>query len=783
MNDIINHTVASRIKPLRLPKHLYIAWQFFMRPVNLHHQLIERGIVLPDGALYCFQRNPETRHYMMSLLGILLYTTLGITLLNWAFCHVILHDHNATVMYLDLNYWLLAASIGIVLGTALAIFVGAASGVTTGITFGVISAAAVPYIPILEAQSLIQEPHILAVFPLILLFGSLLGFLDSTVYALAHGQSNDAKNVVLRALFITLGLAMIWTLFNQETALRPVNATAIPEIVYTSLGFMTAYMLFYLRVPLYLVECLIQVSIYSLHKSFGILSLRFSPVLHHDISYFPYPYLARHILLSATSQPGVTKKVVQQCAHNSGQRASGAVALARLQARELQQLLKRRRFIDIIALQGRWLPGVRGASRPLLAVREAARYLQAASITRFPYHRLQHLKRAANAVNGLHNQFSAEHSPLARQISMQLPLWKKVIISMGKTAKRSLQLQIPNPFHAGGPLMPERGQEVFKGRELIISQLESLLIEELDNRAILLLAPRRCGKTSTLNMLPALLPDIIWVFFDLQDNPIDSPAAFFQALAKRAQQQAWQHHAIELPPLPTGLPPLKAAAEWFSLLDVLAAERRILICFDEYERLENVFLGDTHKLCSLMKLFQQTLQQHKKIHLLFSGASDFDELDELWFDYFPQRHLVRLNYLEQAAAIELLTRPVASFPAQVLSPAVAGSIYRRTAGQPYLLQLYGAYLIEYLNEHKRKQALPEDINLIEERILEECTYFFRGTLKAAPPSAQQVLERLAKGEKTTISIRDAQWLRRRLLITRRGHLTMPVLGRWIRRTW
>ncbi len=51
----------------------------------------------------------------------------------------------------------------------------------------------------------------------------------------------------------------------------------------------------------------------------------------------------------------------------------------------------------------------------------------------------------------------------------------------------------------------------------------SLPADPTRGASIALLAPRRCGKTSVHKMLPALLPDAVRIFFDLQEHPVDTP--------------------------------------------------------------------------------------------------------------------------------------------------------------------------------------------------------------------------------------------------------------------
>jgi len=108
-----------------------------------------------------------------------------------------------------------------------------------------------------------------------------------------------------------------------------------------------------------------------------------------------------------------------------------------------------------------------------------------------------------------------------------------------------------------------------------------LLADPDHSASIVLLGPRRCGKTSLLKMLPALLPDAQCVFFDLQDNPVDSAAGFFAALARQAREQARRDRQWELPPLPEGSA-FEAGAAWFQALEEAAGDRRILISIDEF---------------------------------------------------------------------------------------------------------------------------------------------------------------------------------------------------------
>ncbi len=123
-----------------------------------------------------------------------------------------------------------------------------------------------------------------------------------------------------------------------------------------------AFIVTFLRIPLYPLETLLELILYLVETLSPRSTLRYSPLLFHDMSYLPYPFLAPHIILGAAKDPALARRAIDACAIAPGQRRAGLVALARLQALELQALAKERRFVQIVDLQGHWLPGVEGTT-------------------------------------------------------------------------------------------------------------------------------------------------------------------------------------------------------------------------------------------------------------------------------------------------------------------------------------------------------------------------------------------------------------------------------------
>src|SRR5262245_16121101 len=64
---------------------------------------------------------------------------------------------------------------------------------------------------------------------------------------------------------------------------------------------------------------------------------------------------------------------------------------------------------------------------------------------------------------------------LARHLSGVLETWGAVVRDLRREATVAAASQISNPFRAGEPLTPEQGHEVFRGREILVRQIEGLL--------------------------------------------------------------------------------------------------------------------------------------------------------------------------------------------------------------------------------------------------------------------------------------------------------------------
>lgn len=706
----------------RLPGFWRFVWLFWMQPITLHRLLrsLEIDPRQSGWKLLRRRRSPSENWWLVRSAQMLLLITPGVVLT------VVLFARGKHVLWLDVvSGAAVAAAVGApLLGAFLGVVVDVPAGVALGVYLGVSLA---------------------------------LG-----VAALGAAVSMAVGLVVVIAVVGVSGGVVIGE---------------VPEadwIVGAVVAFFTALS----RLSVYLFEIICQMAARSWNSMTGRSSLHWVPVLHHELSYLPHPFLEGHLLAEADADPDLTRRVLDACSIAPGQRKTGRRVETMLRARELKRLSDANDFQALAELRGFWLPGVQGADGVLLGFSEAGRYLTAAQAAFNPHHQLKHLEGFAVQLNAIENQLRASRNAFTQPFEEPLEALRRAGQAMRVAAEKKAAGLIPNPFRAGNPLSGEEGPELFRGRESAVRDIEDIFSDRSRAASLQLLAPRRAGKTSLLKMLPRLLPDTVCVFFDLQAHPVASVGAFWNKLAEQALIQAKLDRRATLPSLPDG-PPMEAAADWLAKLDQLPNGRRVLIAIDEFERLQDLFPGSRLEFLQLMGLFRATIQHRRGVRLLVSGAAPFDELDGVWDDHFISARQIKLPFLDLPTTAGLLTRPAPGFPSDAIPEDVAHEVYLRTGGQPYLVQVFGSLLVSLLNDGKRKTATVADVQAVEGRAIEWAESYFRDTYKSAPTVAQDALASLAQGPAVDLTPAARRWLTQRYLLTPGDRLAIPVFGAWV----
>jgi len=238
-----------------------------------------------------------------------------------------------------------------------------------------------------------------------------------------------------------------------------------------------------------------------------------------------------------------------------------------------------------------------------------------------------------------------------------------------------------NRYRAGDALNPQFDRLIFMERDDLKDALQQKILTSPQMPLFLIHGQRRVGKTSLLKFLPHILgPRFKVVFLDLQN--LDSVHQWLTDI------QHTFHKALELP-VPARLPGTDSnwSQTWKTLqwqLETAAAQKeyKIILAFDEYEKLHRRMQTDPAAAADLLDAMRSFSQHQNKIVFLFVGATFFSELDlPRWSDYFVQAVLLEVDYLTAPQTRRLIEVAGLDYPDEVID-----RIYYLTQGHPTLVQ-------------------------------------------------------------------------------------------------
>ncbi|RKZ77707.1 MAG: hypothetical protein DRR19_27545 [Candidatus Parabeggiatoa sp. nov. 1] len=370
-----------------LPSLFSLLWLILMQPFTLRHRLKACGIENPDASVFkLWFAKDETRSIkhqyvkqflllllvVMPIISMVVVTFSGLSIEQLRFDNLVIiivvsiimgmagsmmgymSSFIATTMAIGVGIGIANAIFGIgsdVVGVAIAgIFWSAATAdetsslgriVAISVIFGVGTAVTLGVLTGMGDISVIKD--------VTYIFGGVLG-------SLANGVIGGVLYGVLIGVYIFIALAMLQKIVSGITTTARVLAGGVAIgivfiIIFASVIFYAGKgnppsdvwwykvllstsmaIIGYLRLPIYLIEALWQIICYTIQKTTNLSTLRFVPVLYHNLSFLPHPFLARHIILGAKTEPKLAKKVIDACAFSPGQYHTGQVALARLHA-------------------------------------------------------------------------------------------------------------------------------------------------------------------------------------------------------------------------------------------------------------------------------------------------------------------------------------------------------------------------------------------------------------------------------------------------------------------
>lgn len=372
------------------------------------------------------------------------------------------------------------------------------------------------------------------------------------------------------------------------------------------------------------------------------------------------------------------------------------------------------------------LPAVLAQAIP--ALEELARHAEQHMTATLPHNRRRALERLRDGADDLARRLAVDRRGAMRPFIAVARKWREVaearLEALGEA--EAAAGVIHNPYVFGQPI-EETDSNLFVGRRDVVRDIEVSLLGGTAKPTLVLWGPRRMGKTSVLLQLPRLLGnEFAPAFVDMQGmGARESTVAFFRTVTEAAagalQRRGIDAAALTRADLEGG--PFSAFADWIEAVEERLGDKRyLLLCLDEFERLEPS-IREGRLPPELMDQIRHIIQHHPRIVLLFAGSHRPDEMQLNWPDVLISTRLIRVSYLHEDEARQLITRPVPDFPVQY-APGSVERILQVTRGQPYLVQAVCYELVNTLNADHRKQAREADIGESVARALESTHLYF-----------------------------------------------------------
>jgi hypothetical protein len=293
-----------------------------------------------------------------------------------------------------------------------------------------------------------------------------------------------------------------------------------------------------------------------------------------------------------------------------------------------------------------------------------------------------------------------------------------------------------------------------------------------------------------------LSTDITPVYIDLQSAAVTNSEVDFCYSLVRAILRDVRSQTIELQAAQRDYfkaSPFVALEEWLEGAITQLGNNRLLLCFDEFEKL-GAAISEGRLSLRIFDELRHLIQHSDRIAFLFAGVQTLEELGPNWSSYFISVRPIELVYLEPDEARSVLIDPDPQFDMQY-ADGILEEIISYTNGHPYLLQLLGQALVEQANlQHIRIVTQDVLATAKNSALTSGEPYFinlwleFTGTTPEEVNTGQAILKSLAHNQPWTENTYTNRILRRlvrhhviRSSKTEQGFsYEVPMVEMWVR---
>jgi hypothetical protein len=583
-----------------------------------------------------------------------------------------------------------------------------------------------------------------------------------------------------------------------------------PWRIYGAAAFIVCFLLGHFRVEWYGIDTIATLMVLGVarvtpRRAKGLLHR--SPIYWREPIWLPLVGLKRFLRLVGEHD---FRAGVDECLFVISQRPTQAkaarAALLEIVARHLadlktvQQIASAADELAHATPEGVPLPGVLQDALP--GLQQLARHAEQHLTALLPHNRRRALDRLHQGAEELARRLAMAQGSLAGMLVDVARKWREVAAARLEEVARTEEAAgyVHNPFVFGQPI-EETETNLFVGRRDTVKEIEISLLGGEQKPALVLWGPRRMGKTSVLLQLPRLLgPEFVPVFVDMQAMRVrENIAAFFHSVTEAAAQ-ALRRRGVEARGLRASdleTNPFSAFATWMEEVERgLGGERYLLLCLDEFERLEaSIREGRLPK--ELMDDIRHIMQHHPHIVVVLAGSHRPDEMELNWPDALISTKMIRVSYLTEEEARQLITRPVPDFQISY-APGSVARIIEVTRCQPYLVQAVCYELVNHLNLEERREATAADVEVAVEHALDSAHLYFAEMWRqlsgrqrtvlhevAAAPEGLPLGQLASVAQATTEEVEaDLKRLATRGLVellAQSWHCQVPLVAEWIKR--